>query len=69
MLGWGCMPGFTMSIQNIILGNCLERDRVRLNLDSTFEAVLAFPHGNSKGEEHVFNVARREVWTPLVEWE
>jgi hypothetical protein len=53
MLGWGRMPGVTMSVQNILLGNGLERDFNRLNLDSTSEAILAFPHGNSKGEEHV----------------
>ncbi len=58
-----------MSVQNIRLGNGSERDFNRLNLDLTSEAILAFPHGNSKGEEHVFNVVGREVWTPLVEWE
>jgi hypothetical protein len=58
-----------MSIQNILLGDGLERDRDRLNLDSTSKAILAFPHGNSKGEEYVFNVVGREVWTPLVKWE
>ena len=58
-----------MSVQNILFGNGLEHDFNRLNLDSTSEAMLAFPHGNSKGEEHVFNVVGREVWTPLVELE
>ena len=69
MLGWGCMPWVTMSVQNIFLGNGSERDLNRLNLDLTSEAMLTFPHGNSKGEEHVFNVVGREVWTPLIEWE
>ncbi len=69
MLGWGRAPGVTMSVQNIILGDDLERDRDRLNSDLTSKAILAFLHGNSKGEEHVFNVVGREVWTPLVEWE
>jgi hypothetical protein len=55
------MPGVTMSVQNILLGNGSERDFDRLNLDLTSEATLAFPHGNSKGEEHVFNVVGREV--------
>jgi len=58
-----------MSVQNILLGNGLERNFDRLNLDSTSEAMLAFLHGNSKCEEHVFNVVGGEVWTPLVEWE
>ena len=58
-----------MSVQNILLGNSLERNFDRLNLDLTSEAILALPHGNSKREEHIFNVVRREVWTLLIEWE
>ena len=58
-----------MSVQNILLGNGSERDFNRLNLDSTSKAILPFLHGNSKGEEHVFNVVGREVLTPLFEWE
>jgi hypothetical protein len=58
-----------MSVQNILLGNGSERDFDGLNLDSTSEAVLAFPHGNSKREEHILDVVWREVWAPLVEWE
>ncbi len=58
-----------MSVQNILLGNGSERDFDRLNLDLTSEAILAFPHGNSKREEHVFNVVGREILTPLIEWE
>ena len=58
-----------MSIQNILLGNGSECGFDRLNLDSTSEAILALPHGNSKREEHIFNVVRREVWTLLIEWE
>jgi len=58
-----------VSVQNILLGNVSECDFNRLNLDSTSEAILAFPHGNSKCEEHIFNVVGREVLTPLVEWE
>ncbi len=61
MLGWGGAPGVTMSIQNILLGDGLERNQDRLNLDLTSEAILAFLHGNSKGEEHAFNVVGREV--------
>ena len=69
MLGWGRTPGVAMSVQNILLGNGSEHNLNRLNLDSTSEAILAFPRSNSKGEEHVFNVVGREVWTPLVKWE
>ncbi len=58
-----------MSIQNILLGNGSECNFNRLNLDSTSKAILAFPHGNSKHEEHVFNVVGREMLTLLVEWE
>jgi hypothetical protein len=50
MLGWGRALGVTMSVQNILLGNSLESDLNRVNLDSTSKAILAFPHGNSKGE-------------------
>ena len=58
-----------MSVQNILLGNGSERNLDGLNLDSTSEAVLAFPHGNSKCEEHILDVVWREVRSPIVEWE
>ena len=69
MLGWRRLSGVAISVQNILLGNGLERDFDGLNLDSTSEAVLAFPHGNSKCEEHILDVVWREVWSPIVEWE
>ena len=37
-------------------GNGSESFFDRLNLELTSEAILAFPHGNSKCEEHVFGV-------------
>jgi hypothetical protein len=33
------------------------------------KAILAFSHGNNKGEEHVFNVAGRPPWPLTVDWE
>jgi hypothetical protein len=42
-----------MSVQNELLGDMPESPFDRLNFDRTTEAVLSFPHGNSKGEEFV----------------
>jgi len=42
-----------MSVQNILLGDGSEREFDRLNLDLMSLTVLAFPHGDSKGEELV----------------
>ena len=44
----------------------LERNLIRLNLDSISKTILSFSHGNIKGEEHVFNVVGREVGTLLI---
>jgi hypothetical protein len=44
------------------LGDTSERDSNRLNLDLTSEPVLSFPHGNSKGEEHVLDIVGRPFW-------
>ena len=53
MLCLGGLLWVTISVQNVLLGDGAENFLNRLNLDLTSEAVLAFPHGNSKGEEHV----------------
>ena len=42
-----------MSVQNILLGDGSECKFDRLNLDLMSLTILAFPHGNSKGEESV----------------
>jgi hypothetical protein len=42
-----------MSIQNILLGDGSERKFDRLNLVLMSLTILAFPHGDSKGEESV----------------
>ena len=42
-----------MSVQNILLGDGSEHKFNRLNLDLMSLTVLAFPHGNSKGEKLV----------------
>jgi hypothetical protein len=42
-----------ISVQNILLGDGSERKFDRLNLDLMSLTVLAFPHGDSKGEEPV----------------
>jgi hypothetical protein len=42
-----------MSVQNKPLGNVSESPLDRLNFDLRSEAVIAFPHGNSKCEELV----------------
>ncbi len=55
-----------MSVQNILLGDTSERDSNRLNLDLTSEPVLSFPHGNSKGEEHVVDVRRGQVGSMII---
>ncbi len=33
------------------------------------EAIPTFPHGDSKGEEHVFNVAGQPPWPLAAAWE
>ena len=48
-----------MSVQNILLGDGSEREFDRLNLDLMSLTVLAFPHGDSKGEESVSEDVRR----------
>jgi hypothetical protein len=53
-----------MSVQNVSLGNGPESSCDWLNLDLTSDAVLTFPHGNSKGEEHVLNITWGE-WRAL----
>ena len=42
-----------MSVQNELLGDVPESPFDRLNRDLLSEAVLSFPHGNSKREEFV----------------
>jgi hypothetical protein len=51
-MGDGEVQGL-ISIQNILLGDGSEREFDRLNLDLMSLTILAFPHGNSKGEELV----------------
>ena len=53
MLGWRSASGVRMSVQNELLGDEPEGFCNGLNLDLISETVLAFPHGNSKGEEPV----------------
>jgi len=48
-----------MFVQNILLGDGSEREFDRLNLDLMSLTVLAFPHGDSKGEESVHEDVRR----------
>ncbi len=55
-----------MSVQNIFLGDTLERNSNRLNLDLTSKPILSFPHGNSKGEEHVIDVGRGQVGSAII---
>jgi hypothetical protein len=50
-----------MSVQNKSLGDVTQSPFDRLNLDSCSEAVLAFPHGDSKGKEAIGDVFRR-LW-------
>jgi len=47
-----------ISIQNILLGDGSERKFDRLNLDFMSLTVLAFSHGDSKGEESVLEDVR-----------
>jgi hypothetical protein len=68
MLGRGGASGVAISVQNILLGDGSEISFDRLNLDPTSKAKLAFPHGNSKGEEHVFNDAGREANAVVILW-
>ncbi len=53
MLGWRGSSGVRMSAQNELLGDKPEGFSNGLNLDLISETVLAFPHGDSKGEEPV----------------
>ena len=48
-----------ISVQNILLGGGLECECDRLNLDLMSLTALAFPHGDSKGEESVREDMRR----------
>ena len=54
MLCWGGLLWVLMSVQNVFLGDGAESYFDLLNLDLMANAVLAFLHGNIKGEEHVF---------------
>ncbi len=56
-------------LQNILLGGGSERVFDQLNLDFMSFTVLAFPHGNSKGEESVRKDVRRVnfAWGILIE--
>ncbi len=53
MLGGRGTSRVGMSVQNELLGDKPEGFFGGLNLDLTSLTVLAFPHGNSKGEEPV----------------
>ncbi len=66
MLGRGGASGVDICIENILLGYGSETSLDRLNLDLTSKANLAFPHGNSKGEKHVFNVVGREAHAAVI---
>jgi hypothetical protein len=55
-----------MSIQNKLLGDKLEGFFDGLNLDLMSLTILAFPHGNSKGEEPVGEDVWRENGTRVV---
>jgi hypothetical protein len=48
-----------ISVQNILLGDGSESEFDQLNLDLMSLTVLAFPHGDSKGEESVREDVRR----------
>ena len=58
-----------ISVQNILLGDGSEHEFDRLNLDFMPFTVLAFPHGNSKGEESVRKDVRHVnfAWGILIE--
>ena len=53
MLGWRSASGVRMFVQNELLGDKPEGFCNGLNLDLISETVLAFPHGDNKGEEPV----------------
>jgi len=53
LLDGRCASWVGMSVQNILLGDGSEREFNRLNLDFMSLTILAFPHGDSKGEESV----------------
>ena len=63
MLGGRGTSWVGISVQNILLGGGSEREFNRLNLDFMSVTVLAFPHGNSKGEELVREDVRRLNFT------
>ncbi len=52
-MGCGGSSWVTMSIQNEALGDMPESPLDQLNLDLISEAVLSFPHSDSKCEELV----------------
>jgi hypothetical protein len=58
-----------MSVQNELLGDKPEGFFDGLNLDLTSLTVLAFPHGNSKGEEPVREDVRWENGAQVVSME
>ena len=69
MLGGRGTSWVGISVQNILLGDGSEREFDRLNLDFMSFTVLAFPHGNSKGEESVRKDVMRLnfAWGILIE--
>ncbi len=69
MLGWRSASGVRMSIQNELLGDEPEGFCNGLNLDLISEIILAFPHGDSKGEEPVRENPLREYVAGGVEVE
>ncbi len=58
MLGRRGVSWVGMSVQNKFFGDEPERSCDCLNLDFMSVTILAFPHGNSKGEESV----REDMW-------
>ena len=69
MLGWRSASGVRMSVQNELLGDEPEGFCNGLNLDLISETILAFPHGDSKGEEPVRENPLRKYVTRGVEVE
>ncbi len=69
MLGGRGTSWVGISVQNILLGDGSERKFNQLNLDFMSVTVLAFPHGDSKGEESVREDVRRlnYAWGILIE--
>ena len=59
LLGGRGFSGVQMSIQNNSLSDVPESLFNRLNMDSSSEAVLTFPHGDSKGKEAIGDVRCR----------